>query len=237
MGSGFADAHLHIADLGVRRDYHDLDSAVMLFGCTSQPGDWGRMRDVMDSRVLRFYGLHPWYSDQWSDALLEELACYLSSDPVSGVGEIGLDSKHGGPTAQMPAFEAQMGLAERMGRPVNIHMVGCEKDVLETVRAHRGIPAVVIHSFSSESYVKPFSDLGCYMSLNPRILARSDGRLRRLVSSIPEELLLLESDAPYSPRGFSGMVAFAESLASRCGTTAERLLGIATDNAGRISYV
>ena len=136
------------------------------------------------------------------------------------------------------AIERQLEIASDLGRIANIHMVGCEKEVLDAVRAHaRGCRAVVLHSFSSESYVRPFAEAGCLFSLNPRILARSDARLVRLVSAIPEDRLLLETDAPYVPRDFSGMADFAVRLAERTGDTGEGLITRTLDNARRIADV
>lgn len=118
----------------------------------------------------------------------------------------------------MRAFLEQLDIASEHGRIANVHMVGCEKVILDAIRAHgRGCRAVVLHSFNNESYAKAFSELGCMLSVNPRILARSDARVSRLISSIPEERLLLETDAPYTARGFAGMEDFAERLASACG--------------------
>ena len=117
-------------------------------------------------------------------------------------------------------------------------MIGCEKEVLDALRAHaKGCRAIVLHSFSSESYVKPFAEIGCMFSINPRILARSDARLVRLMSSISEDRLLLETDAPYVPKDFSGMRGFAHTLAERTSSDGEGLMRLALDNARRITDV
>ena len=63
-----------------------------------------------------------------------------------------MDGKRGDPSLQRPAFESQLDLASGSGRIANVHMVGCERDVLESVRRHAGgCRAVVLHSFSSET--------------------------------------------------------------------------------------
>lgn len=74
-------------------------------------------------------------------------------------------------------------------------------------------------------------------SINPRILARSDARISRLLSSIPADRLLLETDAPYVPRDFDGMRGFAERLGKASGMDAGHLMGIALENARRIADV
>ena len=85
--------------------------------------------------------------------------------------------------------------------------------------------------------MKPFAEIGCMFSINPRILARSDARLVRLMSSIPEDRLLLETDAPYVPKDFPGMRGFAHTLAERTSSDGEGLMRLALDNARRITDV
>ena len=235
---GFADAHVHISKDGFSDRYPDVGDAEVLFGCTARPSEWDAMSSCGVRGTVRFYGVHPWYSGEWDEGTASRLIRILEDDPCAHVGEIGLDSKRGELSGQMPAFEGQLDIASDLGRIVNIHMVGCEKEVLDAVRAHaRGSGAVILHSFLSESYVRPFAEAGCLFSLNPRILARSDARLVRLVSAIPEDRLLLETDAPYVPRDFSGMADFAERLAERTGNTGEGLMTRTLDNARRIADV
>ena len=237
-GPAFADAHIHVSEEGFDRGYADIGDAEVLFGCTARPSEWEGMASCGVRGTVRFYGVHPWYADEWGQETAERLESILEGDPGAHVGEIGLDSKRGAVSAQLPAFEGQLDIASGLGRIVNVHMVGCEKDVLDALRAHSGgCRTVVLHSFSAESYAKPFADMGCMFSVNPRVLARSDARLVRLMSSIPEDRLLLETDAPYVPGGFSGMGDFADRLARRVGTTGEELMGLALDNARRTADV
>lgn len=230
---GFADAHLHPIDIADSGAYPDLGEAEILFGCVSSPSQWDAMSSLEDDRVRRFYGVHPWNASEWSADACARLKSILEMDGEAGIGEIGLDSKRAA-DGQADAFDAQLSLAERLGRPVNIHCVGCEREILGHLERHRRIPAVVMHAFSNESYAIPFVRLGCFLSVNPRILARSEVRVKRLMDSIPGDRLLLESDAPFAPR-FSGMADFAGRLAKVIGSDAETLLGAALDNARSIA--
>ena len=188
--------------------------------------------------TVRFYGVHPWYADEWNAAVSDRLRSMLEKDEAANVGEIGLDSKRGPLDQQIAAMDDQLDIASDLGRMANIHMVGCEREVLESVRRHgRGCSAIVLHSFSSESYVKPFADAGCMFSLNPRILARSEPRLVRLLDAIPRDRLLVETDAPYLARDFEGMHCFAERLGDVMGLDGDEVLGITLGNARRVTGV
>ncbi len=226
----FADAHCHPTDM--TSHYSDYEDAGIVFACSSVPDDWDALARIPDPRMTRFYGVHPWRASEW-DRNAERLRSFLERDGKAGVGEIGMDSSRDVP-GQKEAFVAQLALAEEYGRPVQVHDVGCEKDILDILREMRPDVPVVMHAFSSESYSKPFAELGCYLSVNPRVLKRSDVRVRRLMDSIPADRLLLESDYPFSPEVFSGMRGFAERLSEACGIPADALLGQSYDNARRI---
>lgn len=229
----FADGHAHPGEMTV--PYQDYGEAGIVLGCASRPEDWRNLEMVDDPRVVRFYGVHPWYADEWSGSVEEMLRSLLSRDPRAGIGEIGLDSHRGDEGKQIPVLRRQLGIASELGRAVSIHDLGCEKVLLDILNDLRPSFPVVLHAFSRECYSKPFAELGCFMSINPRILSRSPERISRLMDSIPGDLLLLESDAPWTPKGFLGMRRFAEQLSEACGISAESLLKTSYDNARRIA--
>lgn len=189
ISSEYADAHLHVAD---PRFKGISSGARLLFGCTSTPDEWDYLSRMNGGYVVKFYGVHPWYHERTDIEGLEER---LISDEFANVGEIGLDSKHGSLEEQMPSFIAQLELAERYGRIANIHMVGCEEDMLRILRQHK--VTCILHSFTGpESYIRPFAECGCYFSVSPRIYRKSKLKVRTLLSKIPQDRLLIETDAP-----------------------------------------
>lgn len=233
---GFADAHLHMTEAGFPGDYPDIGDAGLLLSCTAERREWEELRSISDPRVRRFYGIHPWYAEeQWNGASVCELRGFLEMDPKAGVGEIGLDIKRVNMDDQIPAFTNQLSLAAEMCRPVAVHMVGCEKETLDSIRMYgKGCSSIILHGFSSsESYVKPFSDLCCYFSIGPRILKRSEERVGRLLRTIPKDRLLLETDAPHQGEGFQGMLAFAERMARIIDMNPSEVLEFTLENTRR----
>ncbi len=194
MTMAYADSHLHIAD----PRFKGIDSgAEVLFGCSSTPDEWDYLSRMIGGKVVRFYGTHPWYLDKTD---LEGLERLLIDDKEGNVGEIGLDSKHGKLEDQIQPFVSQLELAEKYGRAANIHMVGCEEEMLKILRKHH--VKCILHSFSGpESYIKPFAECGCYFSISPRIHKKSDEKVRSLISKIPEDRLLIETDSPDNTMG------------------------------------
>ena len=231
----FCDSHAHMAEPGFGADYPDLDSAEVIVTCTAKPDEWEAQSSIADPRAVKCYGVHPWYADQWDDETRGCLISILERETGAHVGEIGLDSKRGTVASQTDAFRGQLEIAGDMDRVATVHMIGTEKEVLDTIRSLKADgPGIVLHSYGSDSYVKPFAAEGCYFSISPRILSRSDVRVSRLLGAVPEDRLLLETDAPHSGRGFEGMVPFAARLAGLLGTDAGTLLGTAADNLRRL---
>ena len=107
---GFADAHAHVSERGFSDRYPDFDRAVIVFGCTARPSEWDAMAACAVPGTVRFYGVHPWYADEWDEASAGRLESILEEDPRANVGEIGLDGKRGDPSLQRPAFESQLDL-------------------------------------------------------------------------------------------------------------------------------
>ena len=208
------DSHLHMCETGFPGNYGDFDSLTRAVSCTADPGEWDLQLSFSSRTVVPSIGVHPWNCGCWNVSVEERFLSILEKSSSCQIGDVGLDSKKGDVSEQMPSFTGQLDAASSMDRVVSIHMVGAEKQVLDAIRTHgRSCRGIILHSFSSESYVKPFLDLGCMFSLSPRILARSKDKVRRLLDLIPDDRLLLESDAPHQGRFFTGMGDFVRSMA------------------------
>ncbi len=226
------DSHLHLCDGIDPCVYSDFDSLEMYVTCVARVQEWDIPME--DTRATLSYGVHPWYCDEWNEETKERLVRILDSDSEAQIGEIGLDSKRGTVDSQIPAFEEQLALASGMDRVVSIHDIGCEDKVLKAVKEFgKSCKGIILHSYSSDSYVKPFVGEGCMLSINPRILARSEVRLNRLLKAIPVENMLLETDAPHVPKGFDGMEGFVRIIAGYVGMEPEELSRTVADNLRR----
>lgn len=149
------------------------------------------------------------------------------------MGEIGLDRVRGGDT-QAAAFAEQIAIAAEMGRPVSVHMVGMEKEASDIISGRSGGVPVIIHGFYAESYSKRLVGAGCYLSVGPRLLGKGRDRVRRILSSIPEDRLLIETDAPHYGGGFTGLADLYGEFAAVLGKDPEELGATVTENMRRI---
>jgi TatD DNase family protein len=152
------------------------------------------------SFVIPSFGLHPWYVASRTPQWLEKLRTQLEAHPNAGVGEIGLDRWIEGhdPKMQAEVFLPQLALAAELNRPVTIHCLQAWGALDELLRAHplpkRGF---LIHAYGGpQEMVAGFAKLGAYFSFNAYFLHERKSRQREVFRHIPEDRLLIETDAP-----------------------------------------
>ena len=147
------------------------------------------------------YGLHPMFMSQHQQADLDTLADWLEHKNPIAVGECGLDFfiKEAQPQDQLAFFEAQVKLSCEFDLPLIIHSRKSLDLVLKILRQYpcsRG----VVHCFSgSEQQAWQLINLGFYVSFGGVITYPRAKKLRHLVSQLPLEHLLLETDSPDQP--------------------------------------
>ena len=218
------DAHCHVAR-GQGR----------FFICDPAPAEGGE-GDV------RFIGFHPWEflaGETLDGARLEALQARLVANPRLGVGEIGLDRLRVReiPAGMRSAFEAQLGVAAELGRPVVLHGAKCWGQVVRACAPYRGrLPALVFHGFSRSGGLLPeLLALGGYVTVTPAILNDHAVNYRELVKKLPLARLLVESDCtPDTPEGAPGAREVAARLAALLGIPLAELEAQLEANADRV---
>ncbi|MCQ2086308.1 MAG: TatD family hydrolase, partial [archaeon] len=112
----FVDAHLHMTDPEFDNGYDDISDAKMLFSCTSEIKEWKLLKKLCkeDSRIVPFYGVHPWFVNEGIN--IDELESILRTDSRANIGEIGLDFGKTSLENQTVLFTEQLGLAEKYNR-------------------------------------------------------------------------------------------------------------------------
>jgi len=147
-------------------------------------------------------GVHPHHASDYtddSDALIRSL---IKKDCVVAVGECGLDyfrdlSPRG---AQLDAFKRQLDIAKDSGLPVFLHQRDAHDDFVEVLEpALPDISRAVAHCFTGEGEsLREYIAMGLYVGVTGWICDERRGKhLHDIVSIIPDDKLLIETDAPY----------------------------------------
>lgn len=163
-------------------------------------------------RVLLSSGIHPGQcgrSDVSRDvALLEaQLADPAVRDSIAAIGEIGLDWFRGKDyrEEQLDLFRRQLHVARSAGLPVIIHNREADSDVLACVDEVGSVPGVM-HCFSSDvEFAKRCLDRGFSISFAGNVTYKRSEEIRRALSFVPADRLLLETDSPFlAPQAVRG---------------------------------
>lgn len=149
-------------------------------------------------------GIHPLCVDAAHDHDLTTLRAALQEhigDPrLVAVGEIGLDHFVPGlnRARQERFYEAQLKLAVDVGLPVIVHVRRSADTLLKHLRR---IPARgIAHAFNgSEQQAGVFIDLGFKLGFGGAMTFDRALQIRRLAASVPDDAIVLETDAPDIP--------------------------------------
>jgi TatD DNase family protein len=150
-------------------------------------------------QVYAAVGRHPNYATGFDDADLAEL-CALAAHPrCLAIGETGLDFyRDYAPRAdQERAFAAQIELARETGKPLVIHTRAAERDTLATLAAQAQGVSVVMHCFSMPAHLDECLECGYAISFAGNVTYKSAADLAEAARRVPDERLLIETDAPY----------------------------------------
>ena len=152
-------------------------------------------------------GIHPSDGQRCADpeaelAALEGLLGTPESrkaNKIVALGEIGLDYHYEGTDKEKQAFlfEEQLKMAERHGLPVIIHDREAHGDCFDAICRHPSVTGV-FHSYSgSVEMAKELVRRGWYISFSGVVSFKNAHRVREVVAAIPEDRILIETDAPY----------------------------------------
>jgi TatD DNase family protein len=196
------DFHCH---LDLYPNYHEVRQqcdrlGMYVLSVTTTPSAWKGTSALAEGsrRIRTALGLHP----QLAGERKHELPLFDSLLPETQyLGEIGLD---GTPEFrdswkdQVEVFDHILAqCAKARGRVMSIHSRRASGPVLDSLDKYPDAGRPVLHWFSGS-----FRDLdrairrGCWFSVGPAMLAGKKGR--ELVTRIPRERILTESDGPFA---------------------------------------
>lgn len=145
-------------------------------------------------------GIHPENADEFNSAVSEELKQMLQKEKVVAVGEIGLDyycDENPPKDLQLEVFKAQMELAREYKLPVIIHDRDAHEDTLNVLKSFPEVKGV-LHCFSgSVEFARECLKLGYYLGFTGVVTFKNAKKAVEVVSEIPLDRLLLETDCPY----------------------------------------
>lgn len=195
MRTAYSDCHFHRLPI-------TPGPGGIYFSCSASAEDW--LPTLSDQSISPFIGLHPEFiplEPVQREVQLNELESCLKRYPEAGIGECGLDKrfyKTINKALQEELLLSQLQLAESYQRPVCLHQVQAAGALLDCIdRARISVP-VMLHGFTaSMEILKACLKHSVYISIGPGVF-RNESRAKQILRAIPEDLLLLETDWPYT---------------------------------------
>ncbi len=168
--------------------------------------------------VIPAFGVHPWYVHERTPAWKDRLNRLLDDVPGAVVGEIGLDrwilecpptaraavspelATHRAATMaeQVDVFGEQWEIAAERNLPASVHCLQAWGPLADRLRSGpRRACGFLLHSYGGPvEMVGPLAAMGAYFGFPGYFLHARKGRHRETFRAIPEDRLLVETDAP-----------------------------------------
>ncbi|SFL84406.1 TatD family hydrolase [Pelosinus propionicus] len=247
------DSHAHIDDEKFDLDREEVIQRAIDNGVTRMINVGASMSSSARSIALAekyesiyaTVGIHPHDAKDALDTDYEQLARWTSLEKVVAIGEIGLDYyyDYSPREVQRSVFIRQLDIARQTKLPFIIHDRDAHGDVLEILKKEAKGLKGVLHCFSgSLEMANEVIKMGLYVSIAGPVTFKNAAKLPEIVTKVPLEYLLVETDSPYlTPQPFRGkrnepayVKLVAEQVANLRGIEIEILAKATSENAKKL---
>lgn len=248
------DSHVHLDHEQFRPDLEALLDRARTAGVermlTIGTGDGPPKLDCAIELAARYpgvfatVGVHPHEASKADSATFDNLRALMREDAVLALGEIGLDYHYdfSPREVQKQVFVEQLRIAAEARKPIIIHTREAWQDTVELLRQHWSGPGI-LHCFTGNALqAREALDLGFHLAFGGLITFKTAGDVREAAAAVPDDRLLVETDAPYlAPIPYRGkrnepsfLVETVRKLAEVRDTTPEHIAAITTATFNRL---
>jgi len=193
-------------------------------------------------------GVHPYDIEGYDRSYLEQ---YVNHPKCVAIGECGLDyfrlpegeeaiAKE--KEAQKKVFVDQILWAKEMQKPLIVHVRESSADCLALLDEYAGDEGGVLHCYNADESLLKLANKNFYYGIGGVITFKNAKKLINVYPKIPEDKLLIETDAPYlTPhphRGERNEPSYTTLVADKMVTLSqydrEKIEKLSTDNAYRL---
>jgi TatD DNase family protein len=212
------DTHCHLDDSKYDADREEILARAktagvelkVTIGTTAQDSRWAAdfARDRQDVKAA--VGVHPEMVENYDAARDLNVIETMAGEPgVVAIGEVGLDYHRGRANlqAQHQLFREMIRLSLRKKLPLVIHQREAEEDTLRLLREEGGgKEGGVFHCYAgSLETAQAAMRLGFDIAVGGILTFKSAQPLRDVISQVPMDRLVLETDAPWlAPQAWRG---------------------------------
>lgn len=246
MNPGLIDSHCHLdmdafdsdRDKVIRRARDAGIEYIINIGSDREGNIHGLKISSDYPEVYAAIGIHPHDAKTLNEELFPEIKAWAKQPKVIAIGEIGLDYHymHSAKEIQLDAFRKQIAIARNFGLPIIVHSREANHDTLQIIQKEASDMTGVFHCFSGDTEMaRTVLNMGFYISIAGPVTFKNAVNLRKIAKFIPDDRLLIETDAPYlSPvpmRGKRNEPSFLKYTAQ----VISEIRGVGISDIGRIT--
>ncbi|MFO7753305.1 MAG: TatD family hydrolase [Desulfobacteraceae bacterium] len=205
------DSHAHIDDKSYEKDFTRMLTraeensvlGIMAVGINIKTSRQAIQLARQYDRIIASVGIHPHDAENCPDSAIEELVRLAENEPlVRAWGETGLDfNRMYAPVEnQEMCLEKQLQAAQSLNLPMIFHERDSKGRFLEILGSAGQVERkAVVHCFSgTREEMYAYLDMGFFIGITGILtIKKRGGLLRELAVDIPEDRILIETDAPY----------------------------------------
>lgn len=178
------------------------------------------------NRYLFSAGIHPWYTDNKSEAELEKLFLISGNRNIVAIGETGIDHLcHIPIEKQIFFFTEQAKIAEQAGKPLIIHNVKGTQEILNVKKTVKPEVPWIIHGFrGNPTTAGQLTAHGIYLSFGEKFN-------RQTIAATDIKRILIETD-----ESVKSITEIYGCIAEAISADPDRLKEIVAENVSHIFF-
>jgi TatD DNase family protein len=163
------------------------------------------------------FGLHPYFITEHDEDHFDELAILATEhiDSLTAIGECGIDATCDQLNYQQYLFQQHIKLANALRLPLIVHHRQSHHLIAQSFKRVPPMNGGVVHAFSgSLQQAQYYIEKGFKLGIGGTISYQRANKTKNVVSQVPLNTLLLETDAPSMPlEGHQGQINVPKRLA------------------------
>lgn len=250
------DTHCHLDDARYNDDIQEVIANAKAQGVAKFiiPGaDMDTLQRAVElaeeyDEVYFAVGVHPYDKEGYDRSYLEK---YVHHPKCVAIGECGLDyfrlpegeediAKE--KASQKEVFIDQILWAKELNKPLIVHVRDSSADCLEILDSYAGEKGGVLHCYNADEALLKLVKKNFYYGIGGVLTFKNAKKLINVYPKIPEERLLIETDAPYlTPHPHRGernepsyTTLVAQKMSELSDKPIDKLTSITTRNAQRL---
>lgn len=205
------DTHCHLDDLRYEEDLDEVIDNAKKKGVEkfiipgADPQTLGRAVKIAEKYESVYFsvGVHPYDAENYDKAFLEK---YVNHPKCVAVGECGLDYYRlpdseedilKEKTLQKEVFIDQVLWAKALKKPLIVHIRESSADAMEILETYAGEEGGVLHCYNADEQLLKLAKHNFYYGIGGVLTFKNAKKLINVYTKIPQEKLIIETDAPY----------------------------------------